>query len=163
MGIPSYKQVHIRYTNKLEIYNQLKAFQFGKNPYIFIITHLEKQQEAIQSLENYFIEYDIESTPYPIFILANQNVNSSIIEVVQSMDQVPQFFHQKVKTPNIKEQAVLAKLDLKKENLSKLRSEDYNPILRNYSSFHKEIYELTREANFYETILKKMEDKNAKR
>ena len=160
MKIPSYKVVRILSENKLDVEAQLKAVEYGQAPYAFDLDLLEKPQPAIDCIENYLETEEIAMTPYPIIVISKRALICEILDVYPSIAQAPRFFNQKTKAPNIREQAILSRLELKRKSFESLRTLAYEPILKKYSISHKIISELAREAFFYEQLLIKLKEDN---
>jgi hypothetical protein len=160
MPIPSYKQVHIKGSDQNNITKQLSIHKYGNIPYVFIITHLENQIEAIENIETYLKDYEVPLWPYPIYVISSLTEYSGSLDIFDDIKSCPQFYNQKVKTPNVKEQDILHKLTLKQKNISNLKSYEYKPALDNYATGHKTIYRLSSEGLYLENLLFKLRDLN---
>lgn len=165
MPIPSYKQLHIKKSNRLDIFDQLNFHQFGQVPYVFSIDHLENEIEALANIEDYFYEYKLSHYPYPTYIVSNiQNYQGPLL-LVQTIEQCPRFYKQKVKQLNVKENKILQKIYLKQKNMNNLKDFDYQPAIEEYAKGHKKLSHLNHAKKFYDqlnNILEKFYDQKEK-
>ena len=156
MALPIYKQVHLKSDQKEQIFEQLKLHNFGDVPYLFILTHLENQQLALQGLEECIAELDLATWPYPLYVISNILGHKGRLEVLQDIQQCPQFFNKKVKPLHVKEQQLMQKLLLKQKNIKNLRKSEYQPVLNRYAKAHKAVFKASIEANYLENLLQKL-------
>lgn len=158
MSIPSYKQIHIIKEDRETIFEQLSEHQFGNLPYVLIITQLKDQLMAINNINDYIYENDTPKLPYPIYIVSNEINAISDIAIFKTFNECPRFFNQKIKAPNIKEQAILHKLHLKQKNLSNLKPHEFNIAIDMYAKGHKELSKIAKEGDFLEKLNRKLRD-----
>ena len=83
-----------------------------------------------------------------------------MLSIYPSLANAPKFYIQKNKAPNVKEQAVLNKLDLKRKNFLGLRTLDFDTPIKSYGIVHKLVKELAVEANYYESVIKILAGEN---
>ena len=95
MAIPSFKQVNINFPTKEKIFEQLSLHQFGQLPYIFTISHLEDEVQALSFIEEYLQENDISNYPYPIYIISTLKLYKGPFTLFEKIEELPRFFKQK--------------------------------------------------------------------
>ena len=115
MAIPSFKQVNINFPTKEKIFEQLSLHQFGQLPYIFTISHLEDEVQALSFIEEYLQENDISNYPYPIYIISTLKLYKGPFTLFEKIEELPRFFKQKIKQLNTKENKILQKIYLKQQ------------------------------------------------
>jgi hypothetical protein len=156
MPVPSYKQVNIKSSLKAEVYNQLNTHQFGQVPYVLNIDHLEDQMMALASIEDYFSDKEIPQYPYPIYVISTLENFGGQLKIFRSFQECPQFFRQKVKQLNVKENKILQRIYLKQNKLKNIKEEEFLPHLKEYSSNHTRLYEMRWEELFYQKLKEKL-------
>lgn len=160
MPIPSYKQIHIKSSERNIIFEQLDSHCFGQVPYLICIDHMSEQESILKSLEFYFDQKETNVYPYPVYIISNIENYKGELLIINSLDNSPQFFKQKIKQLNVKENKILQKIKLKQNSLQNIKRQDYNPFINNYAKIHKELKLLHQEQLFYDKLLEKMEKMN---
>lgn len=158
MKIPTYKLIRILSSNKLDIDAQLKSLEFGFLPYVFDLSLIDNPQQALDHIENYLADRNISGSPYPLCVLSQEELISEFLPVYESLNMAPVFYNQKSKNPNVKEQNVLNRLELKRRNFESLKTLDYIPVLKRYSIAHKVIADIAKEAFCYEQLLHKLKE-----
>lgn len=158
MPIPSYKQVHIKSDKRELIFEQLILHLFGQVPYIFSISHLGDQIEALKSIEDFIEENELSNYPYPNYIISSIKNYSGSLNIFKSLEECPSFFKQKIKQLNIKENKILQKIYLKQNKIKNMRDIEYRPYLEEYGHAHKKMSDLYNEEFFLKNILTKLED-----
>ena len=156
MPIPTLKQIHLRSHRKESIFQQFENHIFTTHPHIVHVAHLiEHQEEALAHLEAVFKELHIWGNPYPIFILSSVSNYQGSLLIVRELEDIPEFYGQKQRTPNAKESTTLKRIELKQKNLQHFYKDEINTILYDYTHSHKKLLRHAKEGMFLENFLKK--------
>lgn len=157
MSFPSYKTITINSHQKRLIYSQLDQLDFGYFPYIFELNHLsQNQNEAIENIENYFFEHEINVYSYPIVILSDVQRQHDFFYLTDDKKNIPKFFKFKSKQLSTKEAQKLKFVELKQVHLNNISRQEFEPILEEYARTHKIINKLYNEKVFYERLAQKL-------
>lgn len=156
MPIPTLKQIHLKSHKKDVIFEQFENHVFGTHPHIVHVAHLiEHQQEALSNLEWVFKKLHIWNQPYPIYILASISQYQGPLLIARELGDIPIFYRQKQKAPNVKESTFLKKIELKQKNLQNFQKEEVEEVLKDYTQSHKKLLRYAKEGIFLERFLKK--------
>lgn len=158
MSLPCYKIIHLNSIEPRMIVSQLSKLNFYESPIVLNIEHLEdKQSEAIEYIDDYFVESGIDLFPYSVYVIGDCPFYTGKIFVAKDKASLPQFFNQKTKILNVKENSINAKVNLKKQKFLGIKSSVYKPVIKEYGRTHKRIYQLQREMDFLNTITTDLE------
>ena len=124
---------------------------------VFSISHLQDEVQALSFIEEYLQENDISNYPYPIYIISTIKLYNGPFKLFEKVEELPQFFKQKIKQLNTKENKILQKIYLKQQNLKNMNGVDFTYILKQYADSHKIIYNNMKEADFLDRISSKLE------
>lgn len=154
MALANYKILHLNSFEKRMIYAQLSQLEMTDGPYVLIITHLlENQIEALSSIDEYLQENDLSLFPYPLYIIGYAPEYRGKLNLIFDKKFLPKFFNIKTRPLNIKENIVMNKINLIKENLKSIQHNEYQPIINEFSRTHKIIAEIHSENHFYQKII----------
>lgn len=157
MRLPIYKKVLITFPQKNLITGQLDQIDFGENPYIFEFSkQITDHLTSIKVIEEYFLEHNINTHSYPLYIISDSLYRSNIIKIVKKAEEAPRYFKQKSKQLSSKESAQLDLINLKQIQLENLQRENFNPAIESYGRQAKIIATLQYEKNFYQVLSKKL-------
>ncbi len=157
MRLPIYKKVLITFPQKNLITAQLDQIDFGENPYIFEFSkQVTDHLTSIKIIEAYFLEHNINTHSYPLYIISDSLYRSNIINIVKSSEEAPKYFRHKSKQLSSKESAQLDLINLKQTQLENLQSENFTPAIESYGRQAKVVAKLQYEQNFYQALSKKL-------
>jgi hypothetical protein len=154
MSIPSLKKVNIAKSKKTELYAQLDLVSFTGAPVAINIAHLEGQVDILKNIESYIEENEVRLIPYPVCVLCSEDIQSSSLLIIKNLRNSPNFFNQKIKTLNLKENALLKRINLLQSKLKNNNTPQSQRILRDFSSVTQEIDLLDRQSRFIKKIIK---------
>lgn len=164
MPIPTFKQIHLRSSKREQILEQLENQEFQSGPFVIHVAHLmQHQHEAMTSLEWVFEKLHIWNIPYPVYVLASISSYQGPLIVLKQMSELPEFFLQKQKSPNVKESTVLRKIELQQKNIHNFQKNDTAEVLTDYCASHKKLFSYAKEGMYLENLLSKMRNPNVKK
>ncbi len=158
MAIPSYKQININNSSVESVKDQLDLHVFGQLPFILTISHLSNEAEALSSIEDYLEQKSITNYPYPIYIVSTIKNHNGLFSIFETQHECPQFFNQKIKQLNSRENKIIQKVYLKQKNLQNMQGHNFEETLHKYAQNHKEIHILEKEKDFLRSLTEKLED-----
>ncbi|MCT4641961.1 MAG: hypothetical protein N4A33_06640 [Bacteriovoracaceae bacterium] len=155
MALPSLKKINLSKTTEPELYAQLSTIKFSLSPIILGVTAIEDQKAAVQTIDKFIKEKKIRTIPYPICIQVSQeDIHSQSCLVIKDAKEAPQFFSQKVKPLNLKENQLLSKVNLLQSKIFSSNSDEIEPILKEYTKNHKTIFSLEKQEAFFKEVLR---------
>ena len=157
MAIPIYKLINIDNSIETSIQRQLEGHQFSQVPTILDVTELSDQFEAITHIENFLLEKEVSSFPYPTYIVTKIKNYHGEYSFFESIDKTPSFYWKKLKQLNARENKILQKNYLKQKNLENTQGHNFQEELVKYAKGHKVIFNLIKEIYFLESIQKNLE------
>ena len=153
MIIPNYKTIVLNGQDKQIIHQKLSSVDWNNSPVVINIIQLKEMQIKVLSiLEECFEQMSLSLFPYGIYILAYCPEYKGKLTIVNSTKELPQFFQQKTRQLNSKENFALNKVTLKRSNLQGLRGEEYQTLLKYYADNHKKIHHLQSEFLFLDKV-----------
>ena len=109
----------------------------------------------MKNIESYIEEHDVRMIPYPICVLSSEDIQSTSLLVIKNLKNSPNFFNQKIKTLNLKENALLKRINLLQSKLKNNNIAQSQRTLKDFSYVTQEIDLLDRQSRFIRKIIKK--------
>lgn len=156
MSIPSLKKVNLS-QNITELRSQLDLISFDDVPLALNIAHLRDQKMAIHQIEKYIKDKRINVLPYPISVITTEKFISNKLLIMNNPKFFPKFFIQKLKPLNLKENALLKKINLLQEKIKNTDIISSKRIFESYAKTNRKINILRKQEEFINGILSKEE------
>lgn len=153
MSIPSLKKVNISEERINDLKGQLDQISFDGAPVAISISHIKDQYSLTRQIEEYLVEKNRKMIPYPICLITSVNIQSSSLIVIKETKEAPRFFLQKIKSLNLKENAILKKIALLQTKIKSTNITLSQNTFKEYSKATKKIHDLERQSNFINDIL----------
>ena len=100
--------------------------------------------------------------PYPVYIITDMIQSHDELLLIKSERKLPQHFLKKSKRLKPKDQTLLNKVDVNSKKIQNSDIEDTLNELKSFISPHRTLFELSKEVDFYEDLLKQLESKGEK-
>lgn len=159
MSLPIWQQIHIR-TSSLEDLNFVLSQNLNlKHPAVIVISTLnsDQQREIIGLVENHYFSNNISfKFPYPVYILTDHESSITTMPTVRDLKFLPQFFAQKESKMNVKEAHLVSKNKLLQQEITNSDTQANEIEFAEYGQFHRQIYRLEDERQYYRTLLTRM-------
>lgn len=153
MSIPSLKKVNIAENNLSDLSGQLDLINFDNAPVAISISHIKDQYSVVQKIEEYIVENNLKLLPYPVCLITNENIRSNSLIIIKETKEAPRFFLQKIKSLNLKENAILKKISLLQTKIRSTNISQSKETFKNYSQATRRINKLQRQSSFINEIL----------
>lgn len=153
MSIPSLKKVNISQDRIDDLKSQLDQISFDGAPVAISISHIKDQYSVTTQIEDYIIKKKIELIPYPICLITSENIQSNLLIIIKETNEAPKFFLQKIKSLNLKENAILKKIALLQEKIRNTNIAQSKSTFKKYSFSTRKINNLQIQSNFINDIL----------
>ncbi len=152
--IPSYFDIEVTNSSIESITDLLDNAPLGDKPCVIRIAESIKETSlVIHNIEKYLKTYNIDCNfPYPIYFISKAKINSDYIHILSHSDQLPNYFKVPNKPLNPLESELLYKVQLLTEKIKNFSPAEKFRAFNNQKKNHKELFYLTREAKFYETL-----------
>lgn len=164
MKIPIFEEILLSEMTAEKLRIIVSDSKIGKVPCYLNLTSLKKEEidHLILNLEQIILEYNLHPFfPYPLFIVSDLPVKS-IFPWVRTVKDLPEHFFKKVKRPNNKELQLLNKLSLKVDKIKNLELYKIINQFKDSSESQRELYNVTKELYFLETLNSRLFDKPKK-
>lgn len=162
MNLPIYQHINIR-SQAFEDLNQILTTEMNiKHPVVFNISALDadQQREFIGLIENYFTTKNVSFLfPYPMYIVTDHDSSISEMPIVNSVEELPQFYNQKEGKMNVKETHLIAKNKLIQQEIRNSDPKSIDESLEHFGHIHRKIYKLDQERIFYRHLLDRLTKK----
>lgn len=153
MNIPSLKKVNIAKGSKIDLFDQLALVNFSSAPVAINISHLEDQERYLEFIEEYINENEIRLIPYPICVLVKDDLYSEKLLIIKKLKGAPNFYNQKIKPLNLKENALLKRISLLQNKIKNNNIAESQNVFKNYARYTKEVDLLDRQGKFINKII----------
>lgn len=134
----------------------------SKHPVVFNIRALDsdQQREFIGLIENYFTTKNVSFLfPYPMYLVTDHDSSISEMPIVNSVEDLPQFYNQKEGKMNVKETHLIAKNKLIQQEIRNSDPKSTDESLEHFGHIHRKIYKLDQERMFYRHLLDRLTKK----
>lgn len=162
MNLPIYQHINIR-SQAFEDLNQILTPEMNsKHPVVFNIRALDsdQQREFIGLIENYFTTKNVSFLfPYPMYLVTDHDSSISEMPIVNSVEDLPQFYNQKEGKMNVKETHLIAKNKLIQQEIRNSDPKSTDESLEHFGHIHRKIYKLDQERMFYRHLLDRLTKK----
>lgn len=154
MALPLFKVIEIYDAQRPALFNKLANAPIGSQPIALDISQLgELEQRALEYIEEFIRLKQASAFPYPLFIISRSKQHAGILEVVESLEQLPQYYRKKNRPLNMKENSLMAKVELKQGKLSNINLDEFKPVAKTYARKHKTLYKKQTYLEYLESIL----------
>lgn len=153
MIIPVYQKIKITHIQEEILLETLDEIQFHKSPIVYIFENDKNfHNRFLNYIEDYYYDNEIFSKiPYPTYIISSEGLKSEVFNCLKSVQDLPKYYNISRKQPNSYETELINKINIQSERIvNNLKMKNYKN--NNVRDLQKEIYLLTREAMFYESI-----------
>ncbi len=156
MNLPIYQHINIRSQVFEDLNSILTAEMNIRHPVVFNLRSLDidLQREFIGLIENYFTTQNVSFTfPYPMYLVTDHDPSISEMPVINTVEELPQFYNQKEGKMNVKETHLIAKNKLQQQEIRNSDPRTTDESLEHYGHIHRKIFKLDQERNFYRHLL----------
>lgn len=161
MRVPVYEELKISQFDVMAVLDQMKKSRLGHVPcYIDLVGHPENEtDQALQALEDALIMLKVSPLfPYPFFIISDKiKRQTTHIPIVQNKSELPAHFKKPVKRLTSKELSLLNKAVTLTERISNTPLQQRQKELDEGTRFHKMLFQLSKELDFYQEILEDLQ------
>ena len=157
MNLPNYTIIHITSSKEEYIHQELSKVEFQQYPIVFNLLGLKEHQlSVIVQIENYLDINNIFTMPYGVYIISDCIDYGGKLTICPEPGLLPQFYKQKTKNLNNKENNLLKKINMKRESYRSLQRKDYLRAIQQYAKGHRALYHVFQECNYYERLLEQI-------
>lgn len=159
MDLPTYKHVNIKSIQMNELIKLLQADINFTNPVALNLKELDldQQREIIGLIENFFVTSNLSfHYPYPVYLVVDHEKSITQMPTVKTTVELPRFFTQRETKLNIKENYLLAKNKLLQQEIHNTDDQESRKNIQDYSITHKRVFQLEKEKNFYQYLLRRL-------
>lgn len=157
MPIPVIKHIHLLTHEEDSITEALRGINKHIGP---VVIHVEELQfyenEAISVLEKQLAQETILNIPYPIYVQTSLPRDNQVLSFITNSNEIPLFFKQKEKAPNVSEANLNKESDLRFKHLKNFNKKNIKDSIVSYSISHKELFLLSKKASFTASLLQKL-------
>lgn len=161
MSVPIQIIIGISSDNREKILDTLKTYEYGQVPYLIDISRVEKQRDALATIESFCDDYGIHQLPAPFAVLCGIHNYRGKVRVINSIEEFPKFYIRKNKTLNVKESRLSLYYRIKCEVFSNFNQRNAKESIEEYADQHKTLSHLCSEGEYLEKLLKRLKYQEA--
>ena len=137
----------------------LNEIPFSKRPVVLSFDWDEPEpQQKLQALEDYLRQKKIHPLfPYPIYIITKQEIYSEQINIIKDEAQLPEYFMIPDRKLDLQEKKIFYKVSILAEKVRNVSLGEKFQLLKTERDTTKKLFMVSREAQYYENLLKLME------
>lgn len=153
MGLPLYKVLEIYDPKKPALWAKLANAPIGQQPVVVDISRLnEKELSALEYIEEFIRLKKARPFPYPLYIISKIKNHRGVLELVPSVEKLPQYYKKKNRPLNMKENTLMAKVSLKQGKLENINIDEFTPVADAYAAKHKIIFKKQSYLDYLDSI-----------
>ncbi|MBT3983266.1 MAG: hypothetical protein HOE90_18070 [Bacteriovoracaceae bacterium] len=163
MKVPVYHEIKMENKPIEEIEKLIKLSPVGSSPVYISFRDADDPEDVRRAVSK--ISLTITSMgvnprfPNPIYVVYNGDYKKGELPHIRHVNELPKFFFSKTKEVTSKEMHFIKKIQLNVEKMSGSLIRKQLGILNKKSEANKELFLLTRETHYYQTLLKLLEEK----
>lgn len=160
MGLALFKTLEIYDHKRPAIWAKLSNAGVGQQPLAIDLRKLgDNELGALESIEEFLLQGKGRDFPYPLYVIVSDPRIESFVHLVDAPERLPRFFKQKNRPLNIKENNMLAKVNLKQKSLESINIEDFRPVAKAYAEKHKIIHKKQLYLDYLNEVLSELRGK----
>ena len=162
MNLPIYQIIHVKSAQLEDVVDLLDRDMNLRRPVALLLKSLspDEQREVIGLVENWFETHNVSwHFPYPVFCVADHGDAIAHMSVVAELSELPRFYQQKDVKVTVKETQVLERNRLLQQEITNAGPHVMADVGREYGSAHRWVWELARETDFYQSLLRRLRAK----
>lgn len=161
--IPIFEEISIEDFSEASVRQALKTKNVGLTPY-YIATGELQGQKLEEALDNiYQAIRNLQLTPYfpyPLYVVTEYMQYHPYLLMASSVQDLPRHFFKKSRRLKNKESALLNKNMMMASKIINDKIEEKIRIVKNRTRDQRELFDITKEADFYQRILGKLEGRD---
>lgn len=159
MNLANYQTITLKNGTFDELSPYLTSDINLRYPVVFSLLHLDReiQREMIGLIENYFSTNNLSFLfPYPVYLVTVYNQSLSRMPIVNKIENLPKFFLQKDGKMNAKETSLVEKSKMVQQEVKNIDTESFQKNYEDFTKSHKQLFQLSLEKKFYQSIIDKL-------
>ena len=160
MGLPLYKILEIYDPKRAAVWAKLANAPVGAQPVAIDLSNLgDRELEALEYIEEFVRLQKTRAFPYPLYVVSNIKNHRGVLELVPSLEHLPQYYKKKNRPLNMKENSMMAKVSLKQGKLENINLDEFKPLAKTYAAKHKVIFKKQSYLNYLESLFEGLRGK----
>lgn len=164
MRVPVYEELEISQFDVMSVLDTMKKSRVGHVPSYIDLTEKTKTEveRAIQIVEDVLQMLKVSALfPYPLFIITREIQIETHIPLVSNKERLPMHFMRPIKRLTSKELSLLNKAITLTQRMTNTPLQQRQKELAHGTRLHKTLFQLTKELDFYQDILEKLQKRNS--
>ncbi len=160
MKLPIFEIITILDFSTEAIVKQISLHKLGQTPLAFDLRNISPANhlEAAQNIADQLHDFGVRAYfPYPLFVISRHLNDFNEIPVVKNKTQLPSHFVKRSKRLKNKEASLMNKVQLLSEKIENYNATKKLEELKKIMKSNKKLYDLSKELNFYQTLLNSSE------
>jgi hypothetical protein len=161
MELPLFRQITITKSNQQSIAELIDNLNFNNYPAYITISpefNYDETTEIINTILQYLDKNDINyKLPFPLYIVTSADFHETSSIIHKSTNDLPRYFRVSRKNPNQREQQILRRITILREQLSAISITDKLNLITKRTKNDQLIKNNSNTIEFYATIIKEQE------
>lgn len=164
MRIPIYEEIVLDDFTQEYLTEMIRGSKIGSIPMYATIYDIpiDKREYALSNLEQVLKSlHKSPYFPYPFYLVSDTPLRGSLISVFKAVEDLPSHYFKRSKRLKNKETLLLNKVGVQCEKVINMELYEGKEIIQNSASKQKNLYNCTKELNFYEEIIYEIQKNEA--